>query len=147
MLLGYSYAITVIITFIAQSQLNIKLNNELYKDKYIETEKPRKVGFKETAINTLKFLLPVYNIVSSIYNLNKFDKYYEKEKNKMLEKGYLEKVVVKENVLEEGILEQKKTNEVNLVEDNNIKTFEWGNDLSEEIEYIRPKQMIKTMKR
>lgn len=143
MLLVYSYAITVVVTFVAQSQLNIKLNNKLYNDKYIETEKNKKAGFKETAINTLKFLLPVYNIVSSIYNLKKFDKYYEKEKNKMLEKGYLEKVVVQEEV----IFEDNELKEVNEVNENNVKTFEWGNDLSEEIEYIRPKQMIKTMKR
>lgn len=133
------YGLTLVTTFIAQSQLNIKLRNKLYADKYIETEKNRKLDLKEIMVNTIKFLLPVYNIAASVYYLRHMDKYYNGVKEELLAKGYLEKVEIKEEVLD--VL--KKTD---LEKEEPINTYIWGNNIEEEIEYVKPKQKVKTYK-
>ena len=130
MLIGCTYLMTVVTTYITQRQLDIKLRNQLYRDKYIVKDK-KKSG-KEIIGNILKFTLPGYNITKSLFDLYHFDNFYVKELSRLVKNESLEKMVVDDISKEEKeeLLDIPKT-KVDKVKDKVVEKFSISDKIRE----------------
>lgn len=151
MLLISFYGLTVVTSFVSEAQLDRKLHNRFYEDRYTVKVKSKSDQIKDIFKLIGQLLIPGYNVVSSVYHLNNFDKYYEKTKKKLIKQNYLEKIEVKP-IEEELVVDDTKVSESSKGFSNQDKIIVLGEEKTkllgtyENTEYVKPKTLTKKIR-